>query len=150
MSGLYPFFRVLIIAVFFTIASCGGEPRDISAAPANPELPNSIAHSSRHNNVAVPQLMWSPPRARENGDYLELDEIAGYEIRYQNEKGDYVYLSVDTFITQLPVTQLSGEQSIPQPVSEPSTHELPQNATFEIAAYDTQGRYSEFVPIHPH
>lgn len=92
---------------------------------------NAVTQTSSKASLAS-KLAWAHPNSRENGEYLELSEIGGYELRYQGPKGDYVHLSLETFVTQL------------------VTNELPKTAEFEIAVYDTDGRYSRFVPIQPH
>ncbi len=79
------------------------------------------------------RLEWSTPDHRENGSYLELSEIGGYEIRYQ------------TGVNGEPVTILVEDQHA-------TSHELSVSAgvyLFSIAVYDTNGLYSEFVPIQP-
>lgn len=79
------------------------------------------------------RLEWVTPDQRENGQYLELNEIGGYEIRYQaGIDADPVTIMVeDPYAT-------SHELSVSEGVY-----------LFSIAVYDTNGLYSEFVPIQP-
>lgn len=78
-------------------------------------------------------LMWSRPEQRENGDYLEGDEIGGYEIRYRtSEQDDYEIITIDDgWQVTYEFTDLVG------PVQ------------FQISAYDRDGLYSKFVDIRP-
>ena len=129
-------FRLVFIStLFLLLVACGGGSSSGSEKPAGNNVKSSITASSSSSQPAAQQVLlsWSHPNSRVNGDYLELDEIGGYEIRYQiSDQGDYVYLDLDSLATQLP---LNG---------------LPENANFEIAIYDTQGLYSDFVPLGPH
>lgn len=79
------------------------------------------------------RLLWSTPTARENGEYLELDEIGGFEIRFKGA-ADTQYTSVvinDNSVNSYTLTQPAGDLQ------------------FEIAAFDTNGLYSNFVSIQP-
>lgn len=82
------------------------------------------------SSISATKITWSHPTARENGVYLELDEIGGYEIRYRNTAdGDYTYVT------------LTGNET---------TEYIPpiiEGAEFEIAVFDTQGIYSQFVKV---
>lgn len=78
-------------------------------------------------------LTWSHPTRRENGEYLELDDIGGYELRYRQN-------SLDSF------------KSIPVTGSRTTSYELkglPSNYDYQIAVYDTHGLYSNYVAITP-
>ena len=76
-------------------------------------------------------IQWSPPTARENGSYLNLDEIAGYQIRYKATNAtSYIYITIPGNA----ITKYKFPLSI-------------LGLQFEIAVYDTQGLYSNFAPI---
>lgn len=77
-------------------------------------------------------LRWSTPNARENGEYLELDEIGGFEIRYKTAN-DTAYASkiINDNHTNNVTLNVNG------------------NYQFEIATFDSNGLYSMFVPIQP-
>lgn len=75
-------------------------------------------------------LYWSAPMQRENGTDLTTNELGGYEIRYR-QVGDTEYQSV--VINDATVDQHYFDG-------------LPDgDYEFQIAAFDTEGLYSEFV-----
>lgn len=78
-------------------------------------------------------LEWRAPDHRENGNYLELDEIGGYEIRYRKEgESDFVSVVVENrYATEYELTGLNGAYE------------------FSIAVYDSNGLYSRFVSLTP-
>lgn len=83
--------------------------------------------------ISGDRLQWSHPTQRENGQFLSLNEIGGYEIRYRpNSLGNFTYIN------------LPGSQSTQYGIGS-----LPSNYDFQIAVYDTQGLYSDFVSIVP-
>jgi hypothetical protein len=78
-------------------------------------------------------LIWSVPSARENGEELVVEEIGGYELRYKSDnEADFTSVIID-----------GGH------VNSYYFNHLEGNLKFEIAAYDTNGLYSRFVPIQP-
>lgn len=92
----------------------------------------SSSSSSRAVDGSV-QLYWSVPTQRENGDYLDITEIGGYELRYK-AKGDANFTSIriaDGFIDAYYFNYLKGEYQ------------------FQIATFDKDGLYSNFVDIDP-
>jgi hypothetical protein len=77
-------------------------------------------------------LKWLPPTQRENGVKLTALEIGGYEIRYRTlAENTYKYVSVAGDLTQTSINNLVGDY------------------IFEIAVFDTNGLYSNFVTINP-
>lgn len=79
-------------------------------------------------------LSWSHPTERENGEYLELNDIGGYELRYrQNSLDTFKYIIVDGSHT---TTYSLGS--------------LASDNDYQIAVYDTNGLYSNFISITPH
>ena len=79
------------------------------------------------------QLYWSVPTSRENGDILDITEIGGYELRYKL-RGDSSYTTVtisDGFTDAYYFDYLQGDYE------------------FQIATFDKQGLYSDFVTINP-
>ncbi|MBB3168671.1 fibronectin type III domain-containing protein [Simiduia aestuariiviva] len=73
---------------------------------------------------------WNTPTLRENGDPLDLSELGGYEVRYREEGApDFTYVVVEGgWETSKYIGDLYGSYE------------------FEVAAYDNNGLYSQFVP----
>lgn len=91
---------------------------------------SSSSHSSTNNQKSL-KLTWSHPNQRENGTYLTIDEISGYEIRFKQSTDDnYVYMI------------LTGNRT-----TSFTTNLIPANSIIEIAVYDTNGLFSAFTPI---
>lgn len=89
--------------------------------------------SASDNNASGFLLTWVPPYSRESGDLLPAYEIGGYAIRYITpDAREFTYIDI------------AGDS-----LNTYSIINLPADASFEIAAYDTNGLYSEFVPIYP-
>lgn len=78
-------------------------------------------------------LYWTAPTRRLNGEQLDITEIGGYEIRYkQRTQNQYESIKIpDGFTDSYYFDYLEGQYE------------------FEIAAYDIEGLYSNFVPINP-
>ena len=101
----------------------------ISSAPSSSSFASSSLPSEAVEGAV--QLIWSVPTARENGEYLDITEIGGYEIRYKS-KSQTEYESVlikDAFIDSYYFDYLKGDYQ------------------FEIATFDKGGLYSKFVPV---
>ncbi len=79
-------------------------------------------------------LEWVTPQARENGTYLELSEIGGYEIQFKKAAdSDYQLVVLENpAATQYKFEGLEGG-----------------DYEFKIAVFDTNGLYSQFVEISP-
>lgn len=104
---------------------------NVSSTPSAPP-PSSAASSSVSSVINTGALLkWSHPSQRENGEYLELDEIGGYELRYrQNIQAEFAYVVIPGSRT---TSYAINSQQI--------------GYQFEISTYDDNGLYSEFVPI---
>lgn len=78
-------------------------------------------------------LSWILPSARENGEFMNADEIGGYEVRFLELDGRVARsLTVnDATQTRLNIGQNSGTY------------------LYEIAIFDKNGLYSLFIPIEP-
>lgn len=95
---------------------------------------SSTSSSSVDNNGGMQTYTWSHPTSRKNGAYLELDEIGGYEIRFKPSlNNDFIYLTLEGNET----TSFSSDL-------------IPTNSIVEIAIYDINGLYSDFIGIEPH
>jgi hypothetical protein len=95
---------------------------------------SSAASSSSASGIdGAAQIAWSVPTTRENGEYLDITEIGGYEIRYKL-KSAQSFTSVvikDAFIDTYYFDYLKGDYE------------------FEIATFDKTGLYSKFIPVGP-
>lgn len=78
-------------------------------------------------------LSWQAPSKRENGSYLDVTEVGGYEIRYKLvNSSTYTYITINNAWTdQYNFSWLDGDY------------------IFQIAAFDKNGIYSDFADIRP-
>jgi hypothetical protein len=76
-------------------------------------------------------MNWTPPNARLDGTVLDMSEIGGYEIRYKLvSAANFTYISInDPYTTQYNFSWLEG------------------NYVFQVAAFDKNGVYSNFVDV---
>lgn len=79
------------------------------------------------------RLVWDRPERRENGEFLEGDEIGGYELRYRRlgEEDVKTVIINDGWDEDYELGELVGSYQ------------------FSIAAFDNNGLYSEFVSLSP-
>lgn len=93
----------------------------------------SSTNSSSSNIQTTTTLSWLHPDKRENGQFLELDEIGGYELRFKETTSTtYTHLTLHGNMTNSYTTNL-----------------IPADGDIQIAVFDTNGLYSDFIPIHP-
>jgi hypothetical protein len=78
-------------------------------------------------------LTWTPPSQRENGDYLDITEVGGYNLRYKT-------ISASSYT----VVNIAGGA-----IDSYYFNFLQGTYVFEIATYDTAGLYSGFVALNP-
>lgn len=107
-------------------------PVSSSSFSSRPSSASSASSNSSVINGAV-QVYWRPPKQRLNGDFLDITELAGYELRYKR-KSDTRYTSIiidDAYVDAYYFNNLEGEYE------------------FQLAAFDVNGIYSTFVPIQP-
>lgn len=107
-------------------------PSPIASSVSSSVQQSSSSVSSAEVNGPV-VLYWTAPTRRLNGEQLDITELGGYEVRYKSRddsKFEYVKIP-DAFIDTYYFDHLEGEYE------------------FEIAAYDVDGLYSNFVPIRP-
>lgn len=89
--------------------------------------------SSTASSAAIETITitWGHPSQREDGSFLELDEIGGYEIRYRKPNGArFTYIN------------LNGNRTTEHVFTGPV-----KDLEFEIAVFDTLGLYSSYVKI---
>lgn len=77
-------------------------------------------------------LEWTHPTRRQNGNALTLGEIGGYEVRYRRN-------SLENFQSAI----IEGNWTTTYPLGG-----IPNDYDFQIAVYDTEGLYSEFIQIY--
>jgi len=112
------------------ISSASNSSNSSSSSTSNSFSTSSASSSAVDGSV---QLFWSVPTQRENGDYLDITEIGGYELRYKL-KGEAEYKTIhiaDAFTDAYYFNYLKGEYE------------------FQIATFDKAGLYSNFVDINP-
>ena len=110
------------------IPATSSSTSNVSSAPKSSFASSSVAAENLEGAV---QLIWSVPTARENGEYLDISEIGGYEIRYKS-KDNTDFLSVvikDAYVDFYYFGCLKGDYQ------------------FEIATFDNTGLYSKFIPV---
>ena len=110
-----------------TSSSSSSKP---STAVSSSWSSSSAANNAQH--VAGPVgITWTAPNARENGDYLDITDLGGYEIRYKKASDStFTYISInDAWTTSYQFPWLEGDY------------------VFQIAAFDKNGVYSPFVDI---
>lgn len=99
-----------------------------SAATSSTTSTNGVVTSQ----VAGPVSMsWIAPDKRQNGSVLDITEVAGYEIRYKlATDANFTYISVnDAFTNTYYFPWMEGSY------------------VFQIAAFDKNGLYSDFVDV---
>ena len=77
-------------------------------------------------------IEWAHPIYRANGEYLNLSEIGGYDIRYKLPLVD-IYTHIN-----IPGNSTTSYKFLTSVVG----------LTFDIAVYDTSGNYSDYVTIN--
>jgi len=108
-----------------------------SSSTSSSKSSSSVASSTSSSGVvstavAGPVGMnWTPPNARLDGTVLDMSEIGGYEIRYKLvSAANFTYISInDPYTTQYNFSWLEG------------------NYVFQVAAFDKNGVYSNFVDV---
>lgn len=108
----------------------------VSVTPSTSSSAKSSSSSSTPASTEVGgpvAIYWSVPTFRENGAYLDITEIGGYELRYKLKSANaFEYVKIDSGYTDTYYfDHLEGEYE------------------FEIATYDVNKLYSDFVPIRP-
>lgn len=112
-----------------TVSSTSSTPTSSSSSSTASSSPYAV------NAVKGPVgLSWLAPNQRENGTFLDVTELGGYEIRYKlSGAASFSYITInDAWTTQHMFNWLEGDY------------------VFQIAAFDKNGIYSNFVDIRPH
>lgn len=134
---------ILLLTLAGLLTACGGSDLlsdstgDLSTdrfKVYEPPSASPITDDHSQTPVTGPVLLqWSRPALRENGEYLEGDDIGGYELRYREVglDGEQVVLIDDGWVESYQVERLENAYD------------------FAIAVYDRDGLYSEFVALQP-
>jgi len=105
-----------------------------SAASSVSSTSSTAASEFNVVSVAGPLgLSWLVPNKRENGEALDITELAGYELRYRKDTDeDFVYVTInDPWTNTYNFPYLTG------------------NYIFQVATFDKNGVYSNFVNLVP-
>jgi hypothetical protein len=132
--------QLLISASLLALVGCGSGSSDSVGTPGT-QVPDTQTPNTGSPGAELPEantLSWYRPDHRENGEYLEIDELGGYELRYR-EGSEGSYSSV---IIEDPWQDEFHLSSIVD-VSTAYRYE------YQIAAFDSSGLYSQFVSLEP-
>ncbi|WP_028671335.1 hypothetical protein [Saccharospirillum impatiens] len=125
--------RLLVICTtLLALYGCQIEPAEFGSANAGSGTGSSIGNSSDNDSVArALTLYWSAPVERLNGEPMDFTDIGGYEIRYRSQNSDnYTNIVIDNpAVEQYSFDALSNVNDL----------------VFEVAVFDANGIYSEFV-----
>lgn len=105
-----------------------------SSIKSSSSFSSSSAASSASPVSGPVYLTWKVPNQRENGDYLDITDVGGYELRYRRTTdADFTYVTInDAWTTRHNLTLTEGIYEI------------------QIAAFDKNGLYSQFVDLVPY
>lgn len=103
-----------------------------SSSSVSSNISSSSSTSSTRTHYSV-RVKWQHPTQRANGAYLELQEIAGYEIRKKNNStGEVIFIVIE------------GNAQ-----TDFIMDDITANDVIDITAYDTNKLYSDFVRLYP-
>jgi uncharacterized protein YxeA len=109
-------------------SSSSSTKSSVSSSSSSTKSTSSVSNSAASQKSA--KLTWTHPTQRENGQYLELDDIGGYEIRYRK-----------TTDKRFSYIVINNNQTTEY------THADVSDTEFEISVFDTNGVYSHFVKV---
>ena len=113
-------------AAVVSSSSSSSAPSNAITSSGSSSVPSEITRGEAY-------FKWTPPTARANGDLLNAEDLGGYEIRYKlagDTKYTYVTSNIGPWDNSFTLTGLTNGTYI-----------------FEIAAFDKNGLYSDFVNI---
>lgn len=131
MKKFLPLFASIAVTTFIAGCNVTVDVPDDEKVSANPTLPGFEGTDPVVGDGRSVQLSWLAPHQRVNGQSLG-DSLDGYELRYRAE-GDTGY---ETVILSKNLNRYEVES-----LSE-------NNYIFEIAAFDTNGLYGDFVTVY--
>ena len=114
-----------------------GSSSSLSSTSKSSSSMSSVSSVSSSSSLSVVDgsvgLYWNVPTQRENGERLDITEIGGYELRYKlkSETAFKTIRILDAFIDAYYFNYLKGDYE------------------FQIATFDIDGLYSNFVGVDP-
>lgn len=156
-----PFFKrystTMVVVAGLTLGACGGgsgsagttstsyvgqSSRAVSSLVANSSLSSTtsppgssiasdVSSSAASSEKNVVEIHWVTPNQRVNGDYMDIGEIGGYELRYKRE--------IDSYFTSIIISDKGAATYY--------LNGLRGEYEFKIAVFDVDGLYSEFVEV---
>lgn len=117
-----------------TSSSSSSNRAILSSSSISSNVKSSAASSSSTTSSIIDGAVlinWTPPTQRENGDYLDIGDIGGYELRYK--------LKSETQFTRIMISNGYTDSYY--------FNHLKGDYQFEIAAFDKTGLYSDFVAV---
>lgn len=117
-----------------SLSSNTSSSRSSSSSNVTSSSSTNSSSSSSSSPANTVHIEWITPSRRENGDYLELNEIGGYELRHKPYNSG-------TFSSQIIDNRHTNNLDIANATL---------GDTFEIAVFDNNGLYSRFVRLNPH
>lgn len=112
--------------------STNSSSQSSSSSIANESSSTGSSTASSTSSKNSVRIEWATPSIRENGEYLELHEIGGYEIRYRPSNST-VYL----------------QEVIMNNITYYERDDIAKDTIFQIAVFDTNGLYSRFIQLTP-
>jgi hypothetical protein len=116
----------------------GGAHAFTSSSEAFPDytqraVRGDIAQPDSCNLTGRIVLKWDVPRFREDGSYLDISELGGYELRYRKlDDEHFTYVSInDPWKNYYQFRNLDGQFIV------------------QVAAFDRNGLYSKFISVSP-
>lgn len=110
--------------------------RPASTKPVSSKATSSAANTGNSNNASVQingpvGISWTAPKLRQGGGVLDITEVGGYKIRYKlTSAANFTYITInDAWTNFYNFSWLEGTY------------------IFQIAAYDKDGKYSDYVNI---
>jgi hypothetical protein len=113
-------------------APASSRPASSQAASSKPASSSGSTSSLISTQVSGPvEMSWIPPNLREDGSFLDITQLGGYELRYKLlADADFTYISInDPWTNFYNFSWLEGTY------------------IFQIAAFDKNGLYSDFVNV---
>jgi ABC-type phosphate transport system substrate-binding protein len=92
---------------------------------------SDISSSAASSEKNIVEIHWVTPNQRVNGDYMDIGEIGGYELRYKRE--------IDNYFTSVIINDKDAATYY--------LDDLRGEYEFKIAVFDVDGLYSEFVEV---